>query len=136
MNINTSDASAPRRFDKDSSLQEIGSFVVQNLRKQGKKSVHPNTNPFLYGSGMLCAYRGDDGCKCAAGWLIPDDKYSPSMENIVVYGIPFFSLEFSDAQLFFIERLQRIHDFDWEDREARWAELFPKYNLTLPEKEG
>lgn len=29
----------------------------------------------------MCAYRGDDGQKCALGVYIPDDKYVPAMEN-------------------------------------------------------
>jgi hypothetical protein len=29
----------------------------------------------------VCAYRGDEGCKCAVGALIPDDLYRPSLEG-------------------------------------------------------
>jgi hypothetical protein len=28
-----------------------------------------------------CVYRGGEERKCAVGWLIPDDKYYPEMEN-------------------------------------------------------
>ena len=52
--------------------QEVFDFVVENLRKQGCKS---ETN-----SG--CAYRGDNGLKCAAGFLITDEEYHPDMEDM------------------------------------------------------
>lgn len=29
----------------------------------------------------MCAYRGNYGRKCAAGWLIPDEKYTPDLEG-------------------------------------------------------
>lgn len=28
-----------------------------------------------------CLYRGPDGTRCAIGWLIPEDKYSPDIEG-------------------------------------------------------
>lgn len=39
--------------------QDIFNYVVAHLVEQGKPSVSDNG----------CAYRGDGGCKCAAGWV-------------------------------------------------------------------
>ncbi len=56
--------------------QETFDKVVRALRAQGRKS--------LRAGGITCAYRGGEGGKCAAGHLIPDDKYDPAMEGIAV----------------------------------------------------
>lgn len=52
--------------------QELFDTVCSSLIKQGKPSVS---------SDGRCLYRSPDGCKCAAGFLIPDDKYDPRMED-------------------------------------------------------
>lgn len=36
------------------------------------------TNP---AEGVICAYRGDNGARCAAGLFLKDEAYHPSMEN-------------------------------------------------------
>lgn len=114
-----------------SSLQEIGSFVVRNLRKQGKQAMGPSTVGI---PEQVCMYRSPDGCKCAAGWLIPDDKYDSGMEERGVKRIPFFLFEFDSNQIGFIYELQKIHDREWDDREEEWENLFESRGLTL-EKE-
>ncbi len=55
--------------------QETFDKVVRALRKQGSKAMN---------SQRQCVYRTTDGCKCAAGHLIPDDRYEPSMEGLGV----------------------------------------------------
>lgn len=52
--------------------QEIFDTVVTGLFEQGGPSMDK------YGA---CMYRGCNGRKCAAGWLIPDDLYDPSIEG-------------------------------------------------------
>jgi predicted RNase H-like nuclease len=59
--------------------QEVFDTVAQHLIAQGKKSMarlsedpHPHA---------VCAYRGENGTKCAVGCLIPDEAYDPSIEN-------------------------------------------------------
>lgn len=47
--------------------QEIFDKVVSHLRAQKKQAL---------GSNHLCAYRGVDGTKCAAGCLITDEVYA------------------------------------------------------------
>lgn len=53
--------------------QEVFDFVVNHLAKQGRMSFNDVTG--------RCAYRDPDGNKCAAGCLIPDDKYSKLLEG-------------------------------------------------------
>lgn len=55
--------------------QEIFDTVVDHLIKQGK--------PAMQGSGKdrQCAYRGEEGTKCAVGCLIKDEFYNPLFEG-------------------------------------------------------
>lgn len=107
--------------------QEIFDHVVENLRKQKYKSASSNSS---------CLYRGPNGRKCAAGWLIPDEIYDPCMEKSVVRNLNFFSNhpvygKFLDL----INDLQYIHDYDGysgygiADWESSWEDLARKYNL-------
>ena len=52
-------------------LQGIFDRVSVHLLRQGKRSH----------SGIICLYRGDDGCMCAIGCLIPDAVYDTAMED-------------------------------------------------------
>jgi hypothetical protein len=54
--------------------QEIIKFVAEKLITQGQRSVAGN-NP------TICLYRGPEGRKCGAGWVIPDALYEYCMEN-------------------------------------------------------
>lgn len=56
-------------------MQETFDFVVGKIREQGCASM---------GDNKSCLYRGPNGTKCAAGHVIPDDKYDPIMENCTV----------------------------------------------------
>ena len=64
----------------------------------------------------FCAYRGDDGKKCAIGFLIPDDRYEVGMEldgsvriNERVRRVLDITSERESA---FLNHLQVIHDVD------------------------
>lgn len=85
--------------------------VARHLRRQGRPSVHPVADPtrhVKYGG----AYRGTEGCSCAAGCLIPDELYSSDMEGrgvaddqpagIVVAGL--------GHDLGLVQQLQLLHD--------------------------
>ncbi|UTS52114.1 hypothetical protein [Synechococcus phage BUCT-ZZ01] len=66
-------------------LQEQYDFVVEKLRKQGVKSLEQSVESYInpYDASVsipLCFYRGHNGLKCAAGWLIPDEVYTGNME--------------------------------------------------------
>jgi hypothetical protein len=67
-----------------------------------------------------CAYRGDNGRKCAAGIWIPDDHYFPTLEGMLVDGTSgivrlenplrlALSLK-QDDELLLLSQLQRAHD--------------------------
>src|SRR5260221_13116364 len=84
-----------------SRLQEIFDTVKEHLWKQNRKSSR-------YSGG--CFYRGPDGLKCAAGCLIPDEDYKPSMEGRYIYGLSYFKKKFNDKELKLVQALQDIHD--------------------------
>lgn len=98
-------------------LQETFDKVVNGLRKQGKKAGKPCQSA---NNGFSCMYLDKDGNKCAAGQLIPPEKYDPSFEGTLVFYAPLrkvLSDEGHDLEL--VSRLQRIHDnkdvSKWED---------------------
>ena len=105
---------------------ELVKFVRDKLLAQGKKSWLVKLCDS--GSGDVikdCAYRGKDGLKCAAGWLIPDDMYKTDFESCgwraVVSENP--ELQFATPKHPFKDKLilemQEIHDFkevnQWEE---------------------
>lgn len=47
--------------------------ALAGLRAQGCRSLSPN--------GVTCLYRGQDGLKCAVGFLIPDERYVQSLDE-------------------------------------------------------
>jgi len=69
----TPDTTAYRLPD---TLQEVYDIVAQHLLTQG--AVALQTLPH---GGVACAYRGDNGLKCAIGALIPDHLYCPELEG-------------------------------------------------------
>lgn len=102
--------------------QETFDTVVAHLRKQGAKAT----------DGIGCKYRTSDGLQCAAGCLIPDERYSPGLENSIVSdtsGAGMLIMELGhDLQI--VRALQCVHDYepirDWEahfDGVARRHEL-------------
>src|SRR5687767_3057774 len=52
-------------------------FVVQ------KKGPSVSETP----TGKACMYRGENGTKCGAGVLIPDDKYDKRMEFKIIHNV-------------------------------------------------
>ena len=121
--------------------QEIFDKVYRHLLTQNAKSMR-----FGLRNGKQCAYRGDDGLKCAIGCLIPDDKYDPIIEGAA----PCFIAGFKDASInalaeilisvgietrdfIFVRRLQYIHDSvspeRWRDALAAYAD---EKGLAIP----
>lgn len=103
------------------SLQEVFDKVAVHLLTQKQKSI------LAFG----CAYRGEDGRKCAAGVLIPDDQYTPQMEG---KGWTSLTKEVVDNKYSKeIQELQNIHDirysFEWQFYLKDFAE---RHNLTFP----
>lgn len=61
--------------------QEWFDTAARGIISQGKPSM--GRDPIT--ENEKCVYRSSDGCKCAIGWLIPDDKYDPSFEGNGLY---------------------------------------------------
>jgi hypothetical protein len=98
--------------------------VVAHLRKQGCPANDENGD---------CVYRGLNGTKCAAGCLIPDNRYSYSLEGNFVSDWPLGELEggeLSVAKLFeelghdrgLVNELQQCHD-RWDEHDNDALEL-------------
>lgn len=107
--------------------QELFNTVVVGLRKQGKKS---------YLEGSICAYRSPDGSKCAAGQVLPDEKYKPEMERHAVFQIEvksIFDEVVGETNIPLLIALQRVHDCnDIHVWEREWAGIAKQYGLNLP----
>lgn len=99
----------------DHTAQEVFDYVVRHLH--GQKVPSKDT-------GGHCKYRGPEGLMCAAGCLIADEEYTPSMEGnswrdlVEECALP-------QAHTELIEDLQRAHDdaggITTQDRAGYWA---------------
>lgn len=96
--------------------QGIFNTVVLHLAQQGGPAIDLNGH---------CAYRTNNGRKCAAGVLLSDDDYKPEMENRTACTAevgPFLPT----GHLSLIRRLQMAHDNaarDTNDPDARWLNV-------------
>jgi hypothetical protein len=85
------------------SQQEIFDFVLTSLKNQGKQSINNN--------GLRCMLRGQDGTKCAIGFLIHDIDYRDEFDkrNFLTSD---FAKSFPEVydNLEFMFQLMRIHD--------------------------
>ena len=101
-------------------LQTVFNIVSTHLLTQGMKSRN------AFGT---CAYRGENGMKCAAGALIPDDQYKPEIENVLwtdLVSEKIVSRRFVNE----IAELQQIHDLGDSDPEecvAGWKKKLIKF---------
>jgi hypothetical protein len=87
--------------------QEVFDIVATGLLRQGRQSVE--SNPRNRVIPLQCLYRGADGCKCAAGMLIPDEHYRDDFEiraweDLAAAGVV------PDQHTQLIQDLQNIHD--------------------------
>ncbi len=100
------------------SAQEVFDKVAEHLLTQNKKSIGLNGG---------CCYRGENGLTCAAGCLIPDDKYSPQMERQ-----PWGDICVSRWNFSLITDLQITHDrFAPKDWKNELKNLAIRYNLEF-----
>src|SRR5437899_3188379 len=115
--------------------QETFNTVVEHLRRQGRQSIR----------GHSCLYRGPEGTKCAAGWLIPDDLYQPEMEGTLVgagagrngderpetLNAVSRVLRELGHDLELVRHLQSIHDVGTPDEwERRFCDLAQTFNVV------
>ena len=120
------------------SKQETFDLIAAHLIKQNAKSLA--VDPESPWKRLACAYRGQGGMKCAAGAVLPDDRYEPSMEGGTV--VPNFrasgarprsarvssALEEVGHDLTLVHDLQQVHDYyetpEWPDALIRVATRF------------
>ena len=85
-------------------------FVMKSMIEQGR----PSLNLGIKGPSV-CAYRGKNGTKCAAGFFIPDELYS---ENIEGKGLVAESVRrlgcFKGKSLSLLRAMQQAHDLSSE----------------------
>ena len=118
--------------------QEIFDTVVAHLYRQKVVSVMVYEDSKI---GTICAYRGENGTKCAAGVLIPDEYYKPEMENETIFNLTYsFKVpDFLKTNLQLIRELQRLHDKHFVRREILFnnddledlMEITGRYGLTF-----
>lgn len=95
--------------------QEIFATVLTNLARQGQASTVP-ASPEASDNTRQCAYRGDEGRKCSAGWLIADEHYHPNMEgsgpnsNLVADALVKSGVPDNEKAKNLVVSLQRVHD--------------------------
>lgn len=118
--------------------QQAFNTVVQHLRTQGAPSETYNPKS----GGNLCVYRHPDGVRrCAVGVLIPDEYYTPQMENKAVGTLqlnglaPFLRGISSDM----LVDLQDAHDWtcstveEWRQyMEEKYIVIAERFGLTVP----
>lgn len=111
--------------------QETFNTVVAHLRQQGRQAVNSG--------GRQCQYRGEDGLKCAAGCLIPDEDYRKDFEGRGVMTNTEIATLIRrlghDVEL--VSSLQDIHDDDrgpacWE---SHFVTTAARFNLVYTPKE-
>lgn len=94
--------------------QELYNQVIRNIINQGGPSIDDESE--------ACVYRNKNGRMCAAGPFIPNDKYTPEMEEEPIFWKfnkdgkihhemnPRFENVFDDIDIVFLSKLQWLHD--------------------------
>lgn len=93
--------------------QEVFDYVCTHLRKQNQKSRIQ-----LPDGKFICAYRGDNGHKCAVGCVITDEQYMSVMESSNM--LMFLWIPIIQSHKGLLQELQTAHDCynvdEWENR--------------------
>ena len=95
----------------ESTAQEVFDFIVSSLLKQGEQCCDVDG---------ICAMRGINGTCCAAGFLVPDDKYDEQMELKDWYEV-IDEFKISESHMCLIAHLQGVHDAYSADQ---WGDYF------------
>lgn len=88
--------------------------IEQHLIKQKARAVErvPTEHPALGAQASRCQYRTSEGQMCAAGCVIPDEKYDPKMEGLTAFQVAYafpdaFPTDITQREL---ELWQAYHD--------------------------
>jgi hypothetical protein len=116
--------------------QQSYDYIVRSLRQQGRKSADAQSGE--------CMYRGPDGLKCAAGHVIPEDKYEARFEGKTVleqeqlahfseFDSPAYDLSMlildEGHYLNLVRRLQIVHDGCFQNWEQGFQETAEEFGL-------
>ena len=109
--------------------QEVFDYVLAKLAKQGRPSVSWDGR---------CVFRGHNGERCAAGWLLPDDLWSEEINRkdfCSLKAIPRFRDDERIAALPYalVVDLQFAHD---TARGDRWLEDWRRLMRDVAVKHG
>lgn len=80
-----------------------------------------------------CLYRAPNGDMCAIGCLIPDEVYTPEMENngcdVILKKLPDYLSKHGEL----LNELQRVHDnsFNWADSQPAKGWDYPSLRNSL-----
>ena len=123
--------------------QESFNYICRNLIAASAPSVYRDDTI----EETKCQYRGEDGAKCAVGWLIPDDLYHPHMEGKSVLRLFVDHPELQEEPTFkawtsyLLCELQEMHDnaavewhpgMDWGSiMRANLTEFATRINLKM-----
>lgn len=120
------------------SLQEIFDKCAKHLLTQNKKSM---TSPSV--GVPYCAYRGDNGLKCAAGIFITEEEYKPELEgfnsndNNVSIALRRSGFPETNRSWILLMKLQSVHDAhepcDWKNELRQVANYFSLNTNVLKE---
>lgn len=98
-------------------MNTVNEEVHWNLMGEAIKQVVAQGCQSICEEGDYCAYRGDNGLKCAVGFLIKDEYYYLDLENklptddavkeVLEKSVGF---ELTYDELYILERLQSCHD--------------------------
>lgn len=93
--------------------KEIFDLAYAGIKSQGfKRSAKPHG----------CLYRGPEGRKCAIGWLIPDEKYIPEMENYSLRSSGILEVaEINPEDVNFCIELQVCHDKAYTEADMQFS---------------
>lgn len=92
--------------------QEAFDKSARHLLTQKAQALNPDYAPASYTAE--CMYRAPDGRRCAIGVFIPDDVYTPDMENksvgtLITY-CPAVAEIFAGVDQYLLRALQSVHD--------------------------
>lgn len=114
----------------EASAQEVFDWIVFNLLAQNHRSIGP-VDTGGRSEILTCVYRSPEGYKCAAGWLIGDDEYNSSMENMT-WDCMYAEGRVPDVHRSLIAKAQNIHDTAIpEEWPGKFAALGVEYGLNL-----
>jgi len=110
--------------------QQTFNTVVKALFKQNCRSASSPPDD----ANSRCFYRGPNESKCAAGHLIPDEKYQSKMEGISInkYNIVGKVLQEQGHDLHLCFALQSVHDkYEVEYWKEQFAEVAQRFHLEF-----